>query len=80
MKNGASINFEKDFWLPMGNIRNLIQGPLNREEEHFTVRHCFDSNGDWNLNHISFELLEQITNAIKDTPLSYNQNAEDSLT
>ena len=64
----------------MGNIRNLIQGPLNREEEHLTVRHCFDSNGDWNLNHISFELLEQITNAIKATPLSYNQNAEDSLT
>ena len=80
VKNGASINFWNDFWLPSGSVRSLIQGPLSREEEQLTVKQSFEQNGEWNPRKISFELPDQINNTIRATPLSYNLNAEDSLT
>ena len=80
VKNGALINFWNDFWLPSGSVRSLIQGPLSREEEQLTVKQSFEQNGEWNPRKISFELPDQINNTIRATPLSYNLNAEDSLT
>ena len=64
----------------MGTIWNLIKGPLNREEDQLRVQLCFDSNSEWNPIHISFVLIEQITNAIKVTPFSHDQDAGDTLT
>jgi len=36
-----------DFWLLVGTLRSLIQGPLNREEDHLTVKQCFDAEREW---------------------------------
>lgn len=80
VQNGESIKLWKDFWLPNGILRNLIQGPLTREEEQLTVRQCFDLNHEWNSMSISFELPENILNVIKAIPLSYDQGTEDTLT
>ena len=35
--NGRSINFWKDFCLPLGPIRNLVEGPLSLQEEALSV-------------------------------------------
>jgi len=42
MNNGSSIKFWQDFWLSLGPMRNLIEGPLSRDEEQLTVQQCFD--------------------------------------
>ena len=72
MRNGESINVWRDFWLPIGRLRSLIEGPLNRAEEQITVNQCFDNKGAWRSQCISFELPDQVLNVIKATPLSLN--------
>ena len=79
VRNGESINVWRDFWLPIGRLRNLIEGPLNRIEEQIIVNQCFDNEGAWISQIISFVLLDQVLNVIKATPLSLNHNAEDTL-
>ena len=37
VRNGESINVWRDFWLPVGKLRSLIEGPLNRVEEQITI-------------------------------------------
>ena len=79
VKNGEIVKVWIDFWLPVGTLRSLIKGPLNRDEELITVKQCFDHNHEWQAPCISFDLPEHILNAIKATPLSCNHEAEDSL-
>ena len=78
VRNGESINVWRDFWLPIGKLRNLIEGPLNRIEEQILVNQCFDNEGAWISQSISFMLLDQVLNVIKATPLSLDQNTEDT--
>ena len=59
-------------------MRDLVEGPLTREEDKLTVKQCFDENHEWNPQSISFELLENVLNTIKATPFSYDQHSEDS--
>ena len=54
-----------DFWLPVGTLHNLIQGPLNQEEDHLTVRQCFDVEHEWSAQSISFEIPDHLLNVIK---------------
>ncbi|XP_050273143.1 uncharacterized protein LOC126716155 [Quercus robur] len=79
VKNGETVKVWTDFWLPMGALRSLIEGPLNRDEDFITVKQCFDHNYEWQSHCLSFELPDHILNAIKATPLSCNQEAKDSL-
>jgi len=79
VKNGETIKVWNDFWLPLGTLRNLIEGRLNCEEEHITVKQCFDSNHEWKAQSLSFKIPNHILNAIKATLLSYNREVEDSL-
>ena len=79
VRNGESINVWRDFWLPIGKLRNLIEGPLNRIEELILVNQCFVNEGAWISQSISFELLDQVLSVIKATPLSLNQNTKDTL-
>ena len=79
MRNGEKVRVWNDFWLPMGTLRTLIEGPLNRDEDLITLNHCFDQNHEWQAQCLSFDLLEHILNAIKATPLSYSHETEDSL-
>ena len=77
--NGETVKVWTDFWLPMGTLRSLIEGPLFHEEELITVKQCVDHNHVWQDDCLSFELTGNILNAIKATPLSCNNEAEDSL-
>ena len=79
VKNGESVKIWADFWLPLGVLRSVIEGPLNRNEDLITVKQCFDHNYEWQGHCLSFVLPDHILNAIKATPLSCNQEAEDTL-
>ena len=79
VKNGESMKLWMDFWLPSGRLRELVEGPLSREEEKLTVKQCFDENHVWNPRSISFELLERVINTMKATPFSYDQHSVDIL-
>ena len=73
MRNGESINLWLHFWFLVGRLRNLIEGPLNRDEDQVTVNQCFDNEREWRSQSISFVIPEQILNVIKATPLSLNE-------
>ena len=60
-------------------LRSLIEGSLNRNEDAITVKQCFDHNYDWQGHCLSFVMPDHILNAIKATPLSCNQEVEDTL-
>ena len=79
MRNGEKVKVWNDFWLPMGTLRTLIEGPLNRDENLITMKQCFDQNHEWQAQCLSFDLPEHILNAIKATPLSSSHETEDSL-
>ena len=78
MRNGEKVKVWNDFWLPMGTLRTIIEGPLNRDEDLITLNHCFDQNHEWLAQCLSFDLPKHILNAIKATPLSCSHEIEDS--
>ena len=71
VRNGESIKFWMDFWLLVGSLHNLIEGPLNRDEEQRIVNQYFDAERKWIAQSISFELPDHLLNAIKATLLVY---------
>ena len=80
VNNGKSINFWKEFWLPCGPIRKLIEGPLTWVKDQMTVHQYVDPRCKGNEFNFSFELPEQVVGLIKATPFSLNQNSDNSLT
>lgn len=66
--NGDSIKMWKELQLRYGMLRDLIEGPLTREEDQLTVKQCFDANHMWNPQTISFELPDNFLITIKVTP------------
>ncbi|XP_030958826.1 uncharacterized protein LOC115980745 [Quercus lobata] len=79
VRNGEAVSMWRDIWLPCGRLRELIEGPLTREEEKLTVRQCFDDNHAWKPSSISFELPASVFNTIKATPFSFVNQGSDSL-
>lgn len=79
VKNGETVKVWNDFWLPLGTLRSLIEGPLNHDEELISVKQYFDLNHEWKAQCLSFDLPDHILNAIKATPLSCNHEVVDSL-
>ena len=79
VRNGDFVNLWLDFWLPIGRLRELIIGPLNRGEEELSVRQCFDENHVWKPSSISFELPTSVLSTIKAIPFSYTPQTNDSL-
>ena len=79
VKNGELVNLWMDFWLPKGRLRELIEGPLNREQAELTIKQCFDENNAWIPSSISFVLLESVLNSILATPFSYDPHSVDEL-
>ena len=49
-------------------MRSLVEGPLNRGEEDLLVRDVM-TNGCWSFENLSFDLLENMVNAIKAIPI-----------
>lgn len=67
--NGCSINFWNDYWIPFGPIRNLIQGPLNLNENNTTISDFITSSRILNIS-TSIPLPDYIHHAIMSTPIS----------
>ena len=72
--NGRSVNFWNDFWLPLGPIRSLIEGPLSCQEAALIV---------WDVKelgvaNLSLQLPNFIIQAISATPFANNAELQDS--
>ena len=68
--NGHFANFWKDFWLPLGPIRNLVEGPLSLQEKAISIW-----DGDVKENGMAtllLQLLDIIIQAISATPFVNN--------
>ena len=51
--SNSSLSFWFDKWMGAGMVRELVEGPLNREEELLTIKDVTED-GDWNLGTLSF--------------------------
>ena len=72
--NWRSVNFWKDFWLPLGPISNLVEGPLSFQEEALSV---------WDVKEngvatLSLQLPDFIIQAIFVTSFANNVELQDS--
>lgn len=64
IRNGRSINFWTDHWLPPGPIRGLIQGPFLPHEYDFKVARMINDNHQWDFTPLSMVLPSTITQFI----------------
>ena len=62
-----------------GNLRSLISGLLNKDEENLKLKDVVGFIG-WNLEHVSFSFLTPILLEKKATPFSFSCRDEDRLT
>ena len=67
-----------DNWSPQGPIRDLVQGPLTREEGNMKVKEVILANG-WNWSKISFDLPLSIKLGIQATPYAIAARSEDGM-
>lgn len=68
IRNGETTHFWYDNWTGHGPLRNFIQCPLHIRDTTMRVKDCWDANGNWNLNALSFALLVQACDIIRATP------------
>ena len=74
----SEVNFWMDNWAPQGPFWNLVQGPLNRDEEKLKVKEVLMTNA-WNWNKISFELPLSTKLEVQATPYAIAARSEDRL-
>lgn len=68
-----------DKWLDKGELRRLIEGPLNREEEHILLKDVVSFSG-WDLQGCTFNLPKQLLLEVKATPISFTTQNLDQIT
>ena len=66
--SNSSLSFWFDKWMGAGMVRELVEGPLNREEELLTIKDVTED-GDWNLGTLSFNFPASLLRNILCTPL-----------
>ena len=76
--NDSNLRFWMDNWSPQGPIRDLVQGPLTREEGNMKVKEVILANG-WNWSKISFDLPLSIKLGIQATPYAIAARSEDGM-
>ena len=76
-ESGLSLWYDK--WMDNGNLRSLISGPLNKDEENLKLKDVVGFIG-WNLEHVSFSFQTPILLEMKATPFSFSCHDEDRLT
>uniref|UniRef100_A0A2N9FQ21 Reverse transcriptase domain-containing protein n=1 Tax=Fagus sylvatica TaxID=28930 RepID=A0A2N9FQ21_FAGSY len=79
IQNGKTINFWHDNWLDPGPLRQLISGPLLPHESEQKICELWDSHGEWDLRHLSFQLPDDITRLISATSRPITPILEDSF-
>ena len=72
------LNFWTDKWIRECSPRELIEGPINKMESNITVVDMLQGN-DWNWNALSLELLANILEKIKATPIRMYRDRKDTL-
>jgi hypothetical protein len=78
-RNGKTINFWHDNWLESGPLRALIHGPLRPHEFNMKLCDLWDTQGNWDLNHLSFHFPPDISLRISTTSRPITPNLEDCL-
>ena len=72
----CNLSLWYDKWLDKGALRSLIEGPLNRGEEHIKLKEMVNFSG-WDWQSCSFTLPDQLLMEVKATPISFTtQNLE----
>ncbi|KAL2920678.1 hypothetical protein RDABS01_012169 [Bienertia sinuspersici] len=56
--SGKNINFWNDWWIGPKPLRQMCSGPLQEEEENWTVAHVLNNDKQWSLNIPSTLILE----------------------
>nr|POE76510.1 putative ribonuclease h protein [Quercus suber] len=72
--NGDKACLWNDFWLPLGPLRNQIEGPLTEVENRLLVKSFLA-----NMDSISFNLPHKIVQEIRGIPVAADPNQEDIL-
>lgn len=78
IKSNNNLRFWTDNWSLQGRVRNLVQGPLNREEGNMKVKEVISLNG-WDWSKISFYLPLSIKMEIQATPYAIVATDEDRM-
>ncbi|KAF7829986.1 reverse transcriptase [Senna tora] len=79
INNGASTLFWEDRIGQIGYLRNLIYGPLNRNDNKLTVKDIVCDNGGWNWEALSFVLPSNICNRLQTLLVDPNSPVEDNV-
>jgi hypothetical protein len=77
IRNGKTINFWLDNLLDSGPLRELISGPLLPQESNLKICDLWDSQGNWDLQHLSIQLPHNISSLISAAPRPIIPNQED---
>ena len=77
IRNGKTINFWLDNWLDSGPLRELISGPFLPHESNLKICDLWDSQGNWDLQHLSIQLPHNISSLISTAPRPITLNQED---
>lgn len=76
---GEDIEFWHDNWLGIGNIRALVEGPLNENESGMNVKAVVGEDGNWDLDRLSLNLPGEIISRIKSINPPSELDEEDIL-
>lgn len=76
--NDTTLNFWTDKWMRECSPKELIERPINKMESNMTVADMLQGN-EWNWNALSFELLANILDRIKVTPIQMYGDKKDML-
>jgi ribonuclease HI len=79
VRNGHSVSFWHDNWVGNKPLREVIQGPIPPLEECFCVVDVIEGVGFWDFSKISFNLPDNIRDAIRAVNVCSLSNQEDSI-
>uniref|UniRef100_A0A803MRR9 Reverse transcriptase domain-containing protein n=1 Tax=Chenopodium quinoa TaxID=63459 RepID=A0A803MRR9_CHEQI len=78
--DGVDVFAWYDNWVGLGDLRSLIQGPLQREEEDIMLEECISNGQWWNFSKLSFVFPEDIVNICRSVPIpDYYQECLDFI-
>jgi len=75
----SNLSLWYDKWLDKGALQSLIEGPLNRGEEHIKLKEVVSFSG-WDWQSCSFTLPDQLLMEVKATPISFTAQNLDRIT
>lgn len=74
----SNLKFWNDKWLSEGPLRNMIIGPLNRDENQLQVKDMI-LDGMWDLHRISFDLPSIVGRTIGAIPIPMSPSTLDCI-